>query len=268
MSDSEPDASEVTRILSAIRNGDAQAAKELLPLVYEELRRLAAFKMAHEPPGQTLQATALVHEAWLRLGGQENQAWNGRSHFFGAAAEAMRRILIDNARRKRTLRHGGGQQRMDVQEMEIAAAVKDDDLLEVNAALERFAAQDKQKAELVKLRYFTGLTIDEAAEILGVSAPTAKRWWAYARAWLHKEIEDQKNGRRLSWLGSEHSSGRNEGWVDCSDHGERLAECGLFRFLIRSAGEFRLLDEMIRSRNHENCLAYYDNHCQQSFDRR
>ena len=195
MSDSEPNANEVTRILSAIRNGNAQAAKELLPLVYDELRRLAAFKLAHETPGQTLQATALVHEAWLRLGGQENQAWNGRSHFFGAAAEAMRRILIDNARRKRALRHGGGQQRMDVQEMEIAAEVKDDDLLEVDAALERFAAQDQQKAELVKLRYFTGLTINEAAEILGVSAPTAKRWWAYARAWLHKEIEDQKNGR-------------------------------------------------------------------------
>ena len=195
MSDSESNASEVTRILSAVRNGDAQAAKELLPLVYEELRRLAAFKLAHENPGQTLQATALVHEAWLRLGGQENQAWNGRPHFFGAAAEAMRRILIDNARRKRAVRHGGGQLRVDLQEMEIAVAVKDDDLLEVNAALERFATQDKQKAELVKLRYFTGLTIEEAAEILGVSTPTAKRWWAYARAWLHKEIEDQKNGR-------------------------------------------------------------------------
>ena len=197
MSDSESNASEVTRILSAIRNGDAQAAKELLPLVYDELRQLAASKMAHENPGQTLQATALVHEAWLRLGGEENQAWNGRPHFFGAAAEAMRRILIDNARRKRAVRHGGGQQRVDLQEVEIEVAevaVKDDDLLDVNAALERFAAQDKQKAELVKLRYFTGLTIEEAAEILGVSMPTAKRWWAYARAWLHKEIEDQKNG--------------------------------------------------------------------------
>jgi RNA polymerase sigma factor (TIGR02999 family) len=195
VSDSESNASEVTRILSAIRNGDAQAAKELLPLVYDELRKLAASKMAHENPGQTLQATALVHEAWLRLGGQENQAWNGRSHFMGAAAEAMRRILIDNARRKRRLRHGGGQLRVDLQEMEIAIPVKDDDLLEVDAALERFTAQDKQKAELVKLRYFTGLTIEEAAEILGVSTPTAKRWWAYARAWLHKEIEDQKNSR-------------------------------------------------------------------------
>lgn len=195
MSDSEPNAGEVTRILSAIRNGNAQAAQELLPLVYDALRRLAAYKMAHETPGQTLQPTALVHEAWLRLGGQENQAWNGRPHFFGAAAEAMRRILIDNARRKRALRHGGGRQRMDIQELEIVAAVQDEDLLEVNEALERFAAQDKQKAELVKLRYFTGLTIDEAAEILGISAPTANRWWAYARAWLHKEIEDQKKGR-------------------------------------------------------------------------
>ena len=195
MSDSETNANEVTRILSAIRNGNAQAAKELLPLVYDELRRLAAIKLARETPGQTLQPTALVHEAWLRLGGQENQAWNGRPHFFGAAAEAMRRILIDNARRKRARRHGGGQQRMDVQEMEIAAAMMDDDLLAVNAALERFATQDQQKAELVKLRYFTGLTINEAAEILGVSPPTAKRWWAYARAWLHTEIADQKHGR-------------------------------------------------------------------------
>ncbi len=195
MSNIERNAGEVTRILSAIRNGNAQVAQELLPLVYDELRRLAAFKLAHEAPGQTLQPTALVHEAWLRLGGDENQAWNGRSHFFGAAAEAMRRILIDNARRKRARRHGGGQQRLDVEELEIAVAVKDDDLLEVDAALERFAAQDQQKAELVKLRYFTGLTIAEAAEILGVSAPTANRWWAYARAWLHKDIEDQKRGR-------------------------------------------------------------------------
>lgn len=195
MSHTERNTGEVTRILSAIRNGNAQVAQELLPLVYDELRRLAAFKLAHEAPGQTLQPTALVHEAWLRLGGDANQAWNGRPHFFGAAAEAMRRILIDNARRKRARRHGGGQQRLDVEELEIAVAVKDDDLLEVDAALERFAAQDQQKAELVKLRYFTGLTIAEAAEILGVSAPTANRWWAYARAWLHKDIEDQKRGR-------------------------------------------------------------------------
>jgi RNA polymerase sigma factor (TIGR02999 family) len=195
VNNSESNVGEVTRILSDIRNGNAQAAKELLPLVYDELRRLAALKMAQETPGQTLQPTALVHEAWLRLGGRENQAWNGRAHFFGAAAEAMRRILIDNARRKNTRRHGGGQQRMDIEEIEIAIGVKDDDLLEVNEALERFAAQDQQKAELVKLRYFTGLTIDEAADILGISAPTAKRWWAYARAGLHKEIEGQKRSR-------------------------------------------------------------------------
>ncbi|MGN6642973.1 MAG: ECF-type sigma factor, partial [Verrucomicrobiota bacterium] len=139
MSGSESSAGEVTRILSAIQNGNAQAAKELLPLIYEELRRLAASKMAQEAPGQTLQPTALVHEAWLRLGGHENQAWNGRPHFFGAAAEAMRRILIDNARRKRALRHGGGQQRIDVHEVEIAVGVMDDELLAVNEALERFA---------------------------------------------------------------------------------------------------------------------------------
>ena len=185
---------EVTQILSAINSGNAQAAGELLSLVYEELRRLAAGKMAHELPNHTLQPTALVHEAWLRLAGHQEQVWNGRAHFFGAAAEAMRRILIENARRKQALRHGGGQRRMDIQEVEIAAAVPDDEWLAVNEALERFAALDPQKAELVKLRYFAGLTIEETAEILGVSAPTAKRWWAYARAWLHHEIEAQKSG--------------------------------------------------------------------------
>ena len=195
MSDPDRNASEVTQILAAIGDGNINAAEQLLPLVYDELRRLAIYKMSHETPGQTLQPTALVHEAWLRLGGNAHQEWNGRAHFFGSAAEAMRRILIDNARRKRAVRHGGGQQRMDFEEVEIATAVKDDDLLAVNEVLERFAAQDKQKAELVKLRYFAGLTIDEAAEILGVSAPTAKRWWTYARAWLHKEIKDQQGGR-------------------------------------------------------------------------
>jgi RNA polymerase sigma factor (TIGR02999 family) len=185
--------SDVTRILQSTEAGDPKAAEELLPLVYEELRRLAAHKMAFQPPGQTLQPTALVHEAWLRLAGNENQKWEGRAHFFGAAAEAMRRILIENARRKRALRHGGGQQRLDIQEMEIAAAANDDELFAVNEALEKFAAQDKPKAELVKLRYFVGLTIDEAAEILGISAATAKRWWTYARAWLYQEIH---GGRR------------------------------------------------------------------------
>jgi len=186
--------SDVTRLLESIESGDAKAAEELLPRVYQELRQLAARKMANEPAGQTLQPTALVHEAWLRLTGGEPRQWNGRAHFFGAAAEAMRRILIESARRKRALRRGGGQQRLDVQEIEIAAESKDDELLAVNEALERFAAVDKQKAELVKLRYFVGLTLDEAAEILGISAPTAKRWWSYARAWLYHETQ---GGTRL-----------------------------------------------------------------------
>src|SRR5438477_12116990 len=154
--------SEVTRILHSIDSGDVKAAEELLPLVYEDLRKLAAHRMANEAPGQTLQPTALVHEAWLRLTGNENVRWEGRAHFFGSAAEAMRRILIENARRKRALRHGGGQQRLDIQELEIAVAAKDEELLAVDEALERFAALDQQKAELVKLRYFAGLTIEEA----------------------------------------------------------------------------------------------------------
>jgi len=180
--------SDVTRILQSVESGNAKAADELLPLVYAELRKLAAAKMANESPNQTLQPTALVHEAWLRLIGNENVKWQGRAHFFGAAAEAMRRILIDNARRKRALRHGGGQQRLDVSEIEIAAPAKDDELLAINSALEKFATVNKQKAELVKLRYFVGLTIEESADILGVSAPTAKRWWTYSRAWLSVEI--------------------------------------------------------------------------------
>lgn len=180
--------SDVTRILEAIGEGDQKAASELLPLVYEELRRLAAAKMAQERPGQTLQPTALVHEAWLRLGGGEGQTWQNRAHFFGAAAEAMRRILIDNARRKRAVRHGGGQERLDINDVDVATAANDDSLLAVHEALDRFAAQDQRKAELVKLRYFAGLNIEQAAEVLGVSPATAKRWWAYARAWLHTEI--------------------------------------------------------------------------------
>src|SRR5688572_19552056 len=157
--------SDVTRILERAQAGDPQAADDLLPLVYAELRKLAAAKMANEVPGQTLQPTALVHEAWLRLAGNENPKWNGRAHFFGAAAEAMRRILIENARRKRAARHGGGQVKLDINEIEIAAAGKDDELLAVNGALEKLAARDKQKAELVKLRYFVGLTTEEAAEV-------------------------------------------------------------------------------------------------------
>src|ERR1051326_2901183 len=143
--------------------------------------------MAHEAPGHTLQPTALVHEAWLRLTGDQPPRWENRAHFFGAAAEAMRRILIDNARRKRALRHGGGQQRLDLHEVDIAAATKDEELLALNDALERFAALDKQKAELVKLRYFVGLSIEEATEVVRISPATAKRWWTYARAWLYQE---------------------------------------------------------------------------------
>jgi RNA polymerase sigma factor (TIGR02999 family) len=184
--------SDVTRILQSMETGDAKAAGELLPLVYGELRKLAASKMAHETPNQTLQPTALVHEAWLRLTGNENVKWNGRAHFFGAAAEAMRRILIDNARRKGARRHGGGQQRVDVDEIDIAAPGKDNELLAINDALEEFAKIDQQKAELVKLRYFVGLTNEEAAEILGVSAPTARRWWNYARAWLFQKVQGGK----------------------------------------------------------------------------
>jgi RNA polymerase sigma factor (TIGR02999 family) len=184
--------SEVTRILNAIEQGDAKAVDELLPLVYQELRQLAARKMANEAPSQTLQPTALVHEAWLRLVGRDGQVqFHNRAHFFGAAAEAMRRILIDNARRKRALRHGGGQQRLDIQEVEIAAAATDDELLALNDALDKLAEQDKQKAELVKLRYFAGMDFEEVAEVLGISIPTANRWWAFARAWLFKEITAQ-----------------------------------------------------------------------------
>jgi len=186
--------SDVTRILERAQAGDPQAADELLPLIYDELRKLAAAKMANEAPGQTLQPTALVHEAWLRLVGSPNQKWKGRAHFFGAAAEAMRRILIENARRKRAARHGGGLARLDVQEIEIASAPKDEELLAIHDALEKFAARDPKKAELVKLRYFVGLTTQEVAEVLGISVPTADRWWNFSRAWLFEEIErEQKN---------------------------------------------------------------------------
>jgi RNA polymerase sigma factor (TIGR02999 family) len=180
--------SEVTRILAAIEQGHPQAAEELLPVVYHELRRLAAHKLANEPAGQTLQPTALVHESWLRLVDSPNQSWQNRAHFFGAAAEAMRRILISRARRKQTQRRGSGVAHVDVGELEIASPAPDDQLLALDEALNRFAQKEPRQAELVKLRYFVGLTIEEAAGVLGISEATAKRWWVYARAWLLEEI--------------------------------------------------------------------------------
>lgn len=184
--------SDVTRILEALAHGDAAGTDELLPLVYQELRKLAAHKMAAQPPGHTLQPTALVHEAWLRLAGNEPGRFAGRAHFFAAAAEAMRHILIDSARRKRAARHGGGQVRVDVQEVEIAFVADDDELLAVHDALDKLAAEDPRKAELAKLRYFVGLTFEEAAEVLGISVATAKRHWTFARAFLFEEIRANK----------------------------------------------------------------------------
>ena len=169
--------SKITQILSQIESGDSSAAENLLPLVYHELRELAAAKLAHEKPGQTLGATALVHEAWLRMVGNQNRFWDGRAHFFGAAAEAMRRILIERARRKQAMRHGGGQAPLEIDRLEIAGPVPDEEWLALSDALEKLEALDKKKAEFIKLRYFVGLSLEEAAEILGVSVPTASRWW-------------------------------------------------------------------------------------------
>jgi len=181
---------EAKRILCAIEQGDPQAAEQLLPLVYDELRRLAAHKMAQEKPGQTLDATALVHEAYLRLTGDNpGQSWNSRGHFFAAAAEAMRRILIDNARRKQAEKHGGGWQRHDLLEAELAIASTSDEMLAVDAALSRLAAKEPPIGRLVELRFFAGLTLEEAAECLSLSLRTAYRHWAYARAWLRRELD-------------------------------------------------------------------------------
>jgi RNA polymerase sigma factor (TIGR02999 family) len=180
--------SDVTHILERVEQGDPQAAEELLPLVYAELRRLASSKMANEAAGHTLQPTALVHEAWLRLVGDGDKKWDGRAHFFAAAAEAMRRILIDSARKKRAIRHGGDQRRVDLPEAEGSASVADDQLLAVSEALDRLAVNHREEAELVKLRYFVGMTIDEAADVLGIAPRTAKYYWTHARAWLFKEI--------------------------------------------------------------------------------
>jgi RNA polymerase sigma factor (TIGR02999 family) len=185
--------SAVKVILNRAQQGDPKAAGELLPLVYDELRRVAAARMTSGAPGDTLQPTALVHEAWLRLVGLDSEAqFENRTHFFAAAAEAMRHILIDRARRKQTLRHGGGQQRVEVEDLQIAAPVADEELLAVDEALDRLGRLDPAKAELVKLRYFVGMTMVEAAAALGISERTAKREWSLARAWLFNEISTQR----------------------------------------------------------------------------
>jgi RNA polymerase sigma factor (TIGR02999 family) len=177
-------------MLGRLEQGDARAAEELLPLVYEELRKLAAAKLAQEKPGQTLQATALVHEAWLRLAGAEEQkTWNGRGHFFGAAAEAMRRILVDRARQKARVRHGGQLKRVDLEHVTIATGDADDTVLAIHEALEKLALESPQKAEIVKLRYFIGMEHAEIAQVLGISEPTVRRHWAYARSWLYAELK-------------------------------------------------------------------------------
>lgn len=181
--------SDVTRIPDRVNQGEPPPAEELLPRVYEELRKLAAHKMANESAGQTLQPTALVHEAWLRLGGDAQPAWANRAHFFAAAAEAMRRILVERARRRTALKRGGGADRVSLDEVEIPIFVADDErLLAVDEALEKLAAIHPRQAELVKLRYFTGMTFEEAAAVLSIAVPTAKEWWAYARAWLAVEL--------------------------------------------------------------------------------
>lgn len=183
--------SELTVILQRANQGDPHAANEILPLVYEELRKLAAARMARENPGQTLQATALVHEAWLRLGGDDQPDWQNRAHFFAAAAEAMRRILIDNARRKKYLRHGGGAERVNIEGLELAAQMDDAQLIALHEALDQLARHDSEKAEIVKLRFFAGLTNEQVAKVLGVSEPTVKRHWAYARAWLFRAMSEK-----------------------------------------------------------------------------
>lgn len=180
--------SDVTRLLNAAEQGDPEAADELLLMVYEELRRLAVSKMSLQPAGHTLQATALVHEAWLRIS-KENYRWENRRHFFAAASEAMRRILVDQARRKQRLKRGGPQERLSLDEIDIALETEPEELLRVHEALEKLAAEDALKAELVKLRFFVGLGIPEAAEILGISPTTAKRHWTFARAWLYDELK-------------------------------------------------------------------------------
>jgi RNA polymerase sigma factor (TIGR02999 family) len=182
---------EITQMLQAVGRGEAHASVDLLPLVYGDLRRHAAVRMAHESAGQTLQPTALVHEAWLRISGG-HQGWQNRAHFFGAAAEAMRRILIENARRKSRLKRGGGQLRLDVDQLELAAATPDDKMLLIDEALERLQADDPEKAQVVILKFFGGRTNQEVAETLGVTERTVERHWAYAKAWLFRSIRVQQ----------------------------------------------------------------------------
>jgi RNA polymerase sigma factor (TIGR02999 family) len=182
---------DVTRLLDAANQGDPKAAEDLLPLVYDELRRMAAARMARELPGQTLQPTALVHEAWLKLGADEQPAWQNRAHFFGAAAEAMRRILVERARRRLAVKRGGGVEPLNADEMEIPSPTADDDtLVRVSEAVEKLSLVDPQKAQLVKLRYFVGMSFEETSEAMGIAVPTAKKWWAYARAWLEVELKN------------------------------------------------------------------------------
>lgn len=183
--------SEVTRLLDAVERGEPQAAEELLPLVYEELRRLATAKMAQERPGQTLQPTALVHEAWLRLVADEGVRFEGRGHFFAAAAEAMRRILIDRARQKLALKRGARAERVDLEDLDVAAAADDDTLLAMDEAMAKLAQEDPDSAAFIKLRFFAGLTNAEAAQALGIPERTARRHWSFARAWLYREIRRQ-----------------------------------------------------------------------------
>ena len=184
---------DVTQILSEIENGDSSASGRLLPLLYDELRSLAAQKLANERPGQTLQATALVHEAYLRLVDVDKaQHWSSRGHFFGAAAEAMRRILVDKARRKNTAKHGGDWARIEIPDIESTTGSKSDNLLALDEALTKLAAEEPEKAELVKLRYFAGLSVEEAADALGISRTTASRYWTYARVWLFSELSDDE----------------------------------------------------------------------------
>ena len=184
--------SDVTHILQAIEQGDPKAADELLPLVYDELRKLAAHRMSNEASGHTLQATSLVHEAWMRLVGSENPKFDGRAHFFAAAAEAMRRILIDRARRKRALRHGGGQERVNLEDLDVTTEKDDDQLLAMNDALDKLAVRNEVEAELVKLRYFVGMTTAQAAEVLGITEASAKHYWIHARTWLYQQITSER----------------------------------------------------------------------------